>query len=110
MEQGKLVYEYNMMIIEQYAATSAAPLEAGKHRIEVATRIAGPGKAGTVMVSVDGTQVARTDLKRTVPDAFSATETFDVGVDLGSPVSVNYFELRPFTFDGAIHSVHIELR
>jgi hypothetical protein len=37
---------------------------------------------------VDGTQVGKADLKRTVPLAFTASETFDVGIDLGSPVSL----------------------
>jgi len=35
---------------------------------------------------VDGQPVGRVELKRTVPAAFTATETFDVGADLGSPV------------------------
>jgi len=35
---------------------------------------------------------ARTTVKRTVPGAFTASETFDVSVDLGSPVSLDYFD------------------
>jgi arylsulfatase len=46
---------------------------------------------------------------RTVPAAFTASETFDVGTDLGSPVSLDYFEWRPFPFDGQIHSVTVQL-
>ena len=34
----------------------------------------------------------RVAVKRTVAGAFSASETFDVGVDLGSPVSFDYFD------------------
>ena len=49
-------------------------------------------------------------VKRTVPAAFSASETFDVGVDLGSPVSLDYFDRRPFRFDGAIEDVRVELK
>jgi hypothetical protein len=62
-----------------------------------------------VVLKVDGQEVARTTVKRTVPGAFSASETFDVGVDLGSPVSVDYFERRPFRFDGRIGSVRVTL-
>ena len=54
------------------------------------------------MLKVDGQEVARTTVKRTVPAAFSASETFDVGVDLGSTVSLDYFDRRPFKFDGKI--------
>jgi arylsulfatase len=110
MDQGRLIYEYNMMIIEQYSARSATPLAAGKHKIEVVTDIRGPGQSGTVSLVVDGQEVARTELRRTVPAAFTATETFDVGVDLGSPVSLNYSDRRPFKFNGKINEVKISLK
>jgi len=41
---------------------------------------------------------------------FTASETFDLGVDLGSPVSRDYFERRPFKFDGKIDQVTVELK
>ena len=49
-------------------------------------------------------------VKRTVPAAFTASETLDVGVDLGSPVSLDYFDRRPFRFDGKIEAVDITLK
>jgi len=110
MDKGRLVYEYNMMIIEQYTARSTVPLAAGNHTIEVDTDIEGPGQAGTVVIVVDGKAVGKTDLKRTVPAAFTATETLDVGVDLGSPVSMAYYDRRPFAFSGTIKAVHVELK
>jgi arylsulfatase len=110
MDEGHLVYEYNMMIIEQYSARSDVPLGAGKHTIELTTDIERPGAPGTVTIVVDGREVATANLKRTVPLAFTATETFDVGVDLGSPVSVNYSDRRPFELDGKIHQVRVELQ
>ena len=48
--------------------------------------------------------------ERTVPTAFTASETFDVGVDLGSPVSREYFDRRPFKFNGAITSVYVQMK
>jgi arylsulfatase len=110
MDKGELVYEYNMMIIERYGAHSKNKLAAGKHRIEVDTTIAKAGAAAVVILSVDGNEVARADVKRTVPAAFTASETFDVGVDLGSPVSLAYAENRPFAFDGAIEAVNVVLK
>ena len=111
MDRGKLIYEYNMMIIEQYSVTSSNPLSAGKHLIEITTAIEGnrPGAAGTVTLVVDGREVGRAELKRTVPLAFTASETFDVGVDLGSTVSLNYYDRRPFAFDGIIKSVDVKM-
>ena len=109
MDDGHLAYEYNLMIIEKYQGKSLARLLPGKHTIEVATTIAKPGAPGQVAISVDGKQVANVKLKRTVPLAFTATESFDVGVDLGSPVSRDYAERRPFEFDGTINKVSVDL-
>lgn len=61
------------------------------------------------MLKVDGQEIARTTVQRTVPAAFSASETFDVGVDLGSTVSLDYFDRRPFKFDGKIERVDVKL-
>lgn len=112
VDKGQLVYEYNMMIIERYTARSNSKLDAGKHRIEVTTKLEStqPLSPASVILKVDGQEVARTTLKRTVPGAFSASETFDVGVDLGSTVSLDYFDRRPFRFDGNIEKVDVILR
>ena len=94
MDKGQLVYEYNMMIIERYIARSVSKIAPGKRRIEITTKLesAKPLTAAGVILKV----------KSTVPAAFSASETFDVGVDLGSTVSLDYFDRRPFRFDGKI--------
>jgi arylsulfatase len=107
MDKGRLVYLYNMMIIEQYEARGEKPLAAGKHKITVKTTIAGPGKPGTVMLIVDGAEVGQAELKRTVPAAYTASESFDVGCDLGSTVANNYFDRRRFRFDGKIAKVEV---
>jgi hypothetical protein len=109
MDEGFLVYLYNMMIIEQYGARSATPIASGRRCIEVVTTIAGPGRAGTVTLMVDGEQVGRAELARTVPLAFTASETFDVGIDLGAPVAEAYAERRPFPFNGTIHTVQVAM-
>jgi hypothetical protein len=49
-------------------------------------------------------------VKRTVAGAFSASETLDVGKDLGSPVSFDYFDRRPFAFNGRIGAVSVDLK
>ena len=110
MDNGQLVYEYNMMIIERTIVRSKEKLPAGKHNIEVDTTIAKPGAPADVVLKVDGNEVAHDTVKRTVPAAFSASETFDVGVDLGSVVSVDYFDRRPFRFNGKIERVEVNLK
>ena len=110
MDRGHLCFEYNMMIIERYVAKSDGKIAAGKHKIEVDTTIAKPGAPAEVILKVDGVEVARTTVKRTVPAAFTASETFDVGVDLGSPVSLEYFDRAPFKLDGKIEKLDVELK
>jgi arylsulfatase len=110
MDEGKLVYEYNMLLIERYRAEVAQPIPAGKHTIEVDTTLARPGAPATVVIKVGGQEAARTIVERTVPAAFTASETFDVGVDLGSPVSVQYVDRVPFVFDGTIHQMRVKLK
>ncbi|MGI9472714.1 MAG: arylsulfatase [Rubripirellula sp.] len=109
LDEGHLVYEYNLMIIERYRVRSEQALAAGEHRLVVDSEIAKPGAPGRVSLELDGQPLMEVDLKRTVPLAFTATDTFDVGVDLGSPVSPHYAERRPFEFEGSIGTVEVEL-
>jgi arylsulfatase len=110
MDEGHLAFEYNLMMIERYNTRSEKKLSAGKHTIQVDTAIAKPGSPGTVVIQVDGTEHARLELKQTVALAFTASETFDVGTDLGSPVSKLYYDRRPFAFTGKIKEVNIQLK
>jgi arylsulfatase A-like enzyme len=110
MDNGELVYEYNMMEIERYSTHSVGKISAGKHMIEVDTSVARPGGAAEVLLSVDGTEVGHLTVKRTVPAAFTASECFNVGIDLGSPVSPHYYDRRPFKFNGSIAKVEVKLK
>lgn len=106
MERGRVVYDYNMLVIERTTAATE-PLPPGKHRIEVTETILRPGAPAEVVVTVDGATAATTTVPRTVPGAFTASETFDVGVDLGSPVSP---DAGGDAFEGTIGAVVVELR
>jgi arylsulfatase len=109
MDSGRLIYEYNMMMIERYIGRSDHRVPQGNHIIVVNTSVARPAGAAEVSISLDGNPLLRIDVKRTVAGAFSASETFDVGVDLGSPVSLAYFDRRPFAFDGKIARIEVAL-
>lgn len=110
MDQGRLVYEYNMLEIERTQVRSKDKLASGKRRIGIDTTIGKPGGPAEVVLSVDGVEVARGTVARTVPVAFTASESFDVGVDLGSPVSPAYFDRRPFRFNGKIERAEVRLK
>jgi len=111
MEDGYLKYEYNMMIIHQFKVSGKDKISSGKHQFEITTIIKDnkPGAPATITLVVDGKQVGEMKTLGTVPAAFSASETLDVGIDLGSPVSYDYLEKAPFKFDGKINSVNIKL-
>jgi arylsulfatase len=109
MENGKLVYEYNMFIIERYTIESKAKISPGNHQFEITTELKHPGAPATVTIKVDGKEIAKGEVKRTVPAAFSANETFDVGTDLGSPVSLRYHQKASFEFKGKINRVKVDL-
>jgi arylsulfatase A-like enzyme len=111
MDQGQINYEYNMMLIERFKAQSAK-IPAGQHTIEIETTLqsAAPLSPADVVIRVDGQEAARTTVGRTVPGAFTASETLDVGTDLGSPVSLDYEERRPFAFSGEIAAVTVVLQ
>jgi len=111
VDKGHLVYEYKMMIIERYTIRTQEKLSPGKHTIEVTTTLTEkkPLSPAEVVLKVDGKEIARTMVKRTVPGAFTASETFDVGVDLGSPVSLEYMDKAPFPFTGKISRLEVKL-
>jgi hypothetical protein len=52
--------------------------------------------------------VARGRVERSVPAGFTASETFDIGVDLGSPVSLDYHAGAPFAFTGTIAKISFQ--
>ncbi|WP_287522170.1 arylsulfatase [Okeania sp. SIO2C2] len=111
MEDGKLKYEYNMMLLDRYKAETEEAIAVGSHEIQVETTFTSlePLAPANVVIRVDGTEVASTTVERTVPGAFSASETFDVGTDLGSPVSLDYADNAPFPFTGKINTVKVGL-
>ena len=111
MDKGHLVYEYNLMMIDRYQARSARVVGPGKHVITVDTTFESPEpmSPAAVVLKLDGREVGKVVVARTVPAAFTASETFGVGVDLGSPVSPDYFDRRPFRFEGSIERVDVEV-
>ena len=110
MDKGQLVYEYNMMIIERYIARSKRSSRPASTRSKWIPRSQSPARRRTSCSRWMARRSLEPTVKRTVPAAFTASETFDVGVDLGSPVSLDYFDRRPFAFDGKINSVTVDLK
>jgi arylsulfatase A-like enzyme len=108
VKDRKPVYEYNWFSQARYKVAGSDPLPQGPAmiRVEFASD-GGVGKGGNVRLFVNDKQVAEGHLDKTVPGRFSADETFDIGMDTGSPVSTAY--KSPNVFTGTINKVTFEL-
>ena len=109
MDEGFLKAEYNAMTLKRYKFASASVIPSGKVKIEVETKYDSMERMApaTVTLTVNGEQVGQGRIERSVPSIHTASETFDVGVDLGSPVSMDYDDRAPFRFSGGIEKIHI---
>lgn len=110
VEDGILCYEYNLFLIQRTKIRAKDRLPSGKARIEVETgyverRPAGPLK---VTLKVNGTVVAEGTVPVSAPLLFTANDCLDIGVALGSPVSLDYCDKAPFKFNGTIDQVHVK--
>lgn len=92
VHQGHLTFCYNFLTLDHTYARSADPLSSGSHevRMEFGYDGGGVGMGGTATLFVDGAAVGSARLERTVPGAFTASETCTVGSDPGSPVCEEY--------------------
>ncbi|MFC1688199.1 arylsulfatase [Pseudomonadota bacterium] len=109
MDKGFLKAEYNAMTLDRYKIASESAIPTGKVQIEVETKYDSAERMApaTVTLTVNGKQVGQGRIERSVPAAHTASETFDVGVDLGSPVALDYYDRAPFRFSGEIEKIHI---
>ncbi len=87
-DKARPVFHYNWFGHEHSSFAGAGSLNVGKHLIEVLFAYDGGfGAGGTVSMVVNKFEVATGRIEKTVPLVFSMSgETFDVGVDTGSPV------------------------
>jgi arylsulfatase A-like enzyme len=109
VRNGKPTYEYNFFNLERYKVAGPDKLEPGRATIRVDFKYdgGGLGKGGVVTLFVNDKQVAQGRVEKTVPARFSADETFDIGIDTGSPISNDYES--PFNYSGTIEKVVIDL-
>ncbi|MBP8925794.1 MAG: arylsulfatase [Pseudomonadales bacterium] len=108
--EGKPVFEYRLFEVSRVRIAAQQSLAAGMHRLQVDFDYDGEGyaKGGTLRLLVDGQEQGTARLPATPPAFFSIDETFDVGVDTGSPAGAYAFG-NPLT-EGVLGSVEVELR
>jgi len=113
VKDGKPVYTYNFLGLDQYHVAGKNALPAGNVTVELDFVYdgGGLGKGGKATLSVNGKPVAEGRIEKTQPLIFSADETADVGLDNQTPVAegigIGPAETR---FTGKIHKVVVEVK
>jgi arylsulfatase A-like enzyme len=109
-KDGKPVYCYNLFGLQQFKVYGDEAIPPGEHqvRMEFAYDGGGLGKGGTATLYLDGEQVGEGRVEGTVPMAFSADETTDLGSDSATPVTDD-LEPGETEFTGRVLWVQIDL-
>jgi len=104
--KGELRYEYSALLLKR-TKIKVGRLPAGK--VSIAFEMRTPSERAApaeVAFWINGEKAASGTVERTIPAGFTASETFDVGIDTSSPVADDYFEQAPFAFNGTIERLH----
>ncbi len=113
LKDGKPMYTYNYLGLEQFTVAADQPVAAGPAEIVLDFEYDGDGygKGGDATLSVNGTAVGAGRIEKTQPLIFSADETADVGLDNQTPVVAGIGIGRDETrFTGTIDKVIVEVR
>ncbi len=110
-EEHQLVFEYNYLNLARTKIVSDDELPEGKTRVKFAFDYDDNDTdnfGGTGYLYVNGEQVASDKIEKTYLGTF--TDSFDVGMDMWSPVSEDYDHDLPFEFTGGeIKKVTIDI-
>jgi arylsulfatase A-like enzyme len=111
VDKGVPAYTYNFLGLAQTTVAGSKPLAAGKStiRLEFAYDGGGPGKGGMATLFVNNEKVGSGRIEHTEAGIFSADETADVGIDLGTPVVESIGAEEKSRFTGRIPKVTIEV-
>jgi arylsulfatase len=108
MKEGFLNYEFNLFEVQRTKIKSKSTLPVGKVKIEVESKLTSSiGGPMDITLKVNGEIVAQGTVPATISLHFGGTSTFDIGTDLYSPVSLDYYDQAPFPFNGKIGSTKI---
>ena len=112
VKDGIPAYDYNFLGLKHFTVKGAKPLTPGKHTLvfDFAYDGGGMAKGGAGTLKVDGKKVGQGRIGITQPTIFSADETADVGIDLGTPVVEAIGAEHKSKFTGHIHKVTIAVR
>jgi arylsulfatase len=112
VKNGVPGYDYNFLGLQRTSIASSKPLAPGKNtiRFEFAYDGGGPAKGGMGSLFVNDEKVAEGRIEHTQAGIFSADETADVGIDLGTPVVEAIGAEAKSRFTGRIPKVTVQVR
>jgi arylsulfatase len=111
VKDGVPAYEYNFLGLRQTRIAASEPLAPGQATVkfDFAYDGGGPGKGGIGTLYVNGEKVTAGRIENTQAGIFSADETADVGIDLGTPVVEAVGSEHRSKFSGRISKVTVEV-
>ncbi len=112
VKDGVPAYDYNFLGMQRYSVAASKPLPPGKAtiRFDFAYDGGGLGKGGLGTLFVNGEKVAEGRIEHTQAMIFSADETADVGIDLGTPVVEAIGSEAKSKFTGHIPKLTVEVK
>jgi arylsulfatase len=105
---GTLYYEYSSLLLKR-VKIEVGKLPAGE--VKIAFEMRTPLKraaSAKLKFWINDKEAAEGTVERSIPLAFTASETFDVGMDLLSPVADAYFDKAPFAFEGTLKKLYFK--
>jgi arylsulfatase len=112
VKDGVPAYDYNFLGLQRFSVASAKKLAPGKHTVvfDFAYDGGGPSKGGKGTLTVDGEKAGEGRIAVTQAGLFSADETADVGIDLGTPVVEAIGAEAKSRFTGRIPKLTVEVK
>lgn len=103
MKDGFLNYEFNLFEVQRTKVRSKAQIPEGKVKVEVESKLVDKiGGPMDITLKVNGEVVGQGRVPAAMSLHFTSNATFDIGEDLDSPVSLDYYDQAPFAFNGSI--------
>jgi arylsulfatase len=108
--KGVPVFTWNLIQLDTVKWKGKEALAPGKHTLEFDWKYVKPGlgQGGTGTLKVDGKVVDSHPMPKSLPVGIGWVETFNVGVDTGTPVDDKDYQV-PFKFTGNIDKLTISL-
>ncbi|MBI1816365.1 MAG: arylsulfatase [Deltaproteobacteria bacterium] len=108
--KGRPVFTWDLIALERVKWQAKEALTPGKHTLVFDWKYDGPGlgKGGTGTLKVDGKIADSHPMPRSLPIAVAWDEPFSVGLDTGTPVDDQDYQV-PFRFTGTISKLTVKL-